>query len=61
MNSKNLLVKFMNESHKWLLRKPGLCLIFTVAVRVAPRPPPTEGLLQSVEMADLGPGQHEIC
>lgn len=30
---KNLLAKFMNESHKWLLRKPGLCLIFTVEVR----------------------------
>ena len=30
---KNLLAKFMNESHKWLLRKPELCLIFTTEDR----------------------------
>lgn len=30
---KNLLAKFMNESHKWLLRKPELCLIFTAEDR----------------------------
>lgn len=30
---KNLSAKFMNESHKWLLRKPGLCLSFTIEIR----------------------------
>lgn len=49
----------MNEIHKWLLKKPGLCLIFTIKIRVAANPPSGD-LLRSVQRTDLESGHDGI-